>query len=66
MVPYCSCCLCLYFGSSIMLVTYFVNFRWLNDHLFGKELFILFAASAFRQFMYLIVSLLVLRAGYGI
>ena len=26
-VPYCSCCLCLYFGSSIMLVTYFVNFR---------------------------------------
>ena len=27
LVPYCSCCLCLYFGSSIMLVTYFVNFR---------------------------------------
>ena len=26
-VPYCSCCLCLYFGSSIMLVTYFVKFR---------------------------------------
>ena len=26
-VPYCSCCLCLYFGSSIMLMTYFVNFR---------------------------------------
>ena len=49
MVPYCSCCLCLYFGSSIMLVTYFVNFRSLNDHLFGKELFILFAASAFRK-----------------
>ena len=49
MVPYCSCCLCLYFGSSIMLVTYFVNFKLLNDHLFGKELFILFAASAFRK-----------------
>ena len=49
MVPYCSCCLCLYFGSSIMLVTYFVNFRSLNDHLFGKELFILFAAGAFRK-----------------
>ena len=49
MVPYCSCCLCLYFGSSIMLVTYFVNFRYLNDHLFGKELFILFAASAFSK-----------------
>ena len=26
-VPYCSCCLCLYFGSAIMIVTYFVNFR---------------------------------------
>ena len=26
-VTYCSCCLCLYFGSSIMLVTHFVNFR---------------------------------------
>ena len=49
MVPYCSCCLCLYFDSAIMLVTYFVNFRYLNDHLFGKELFILFAASAFRK-----------------
>ena len=49
MVPYCSCCLCLYFGSSIMLVTYFVNFRKLNDRLFGKELFILFAVSAFRK-----------------
>ena len=48
-VPYCSCCLCLYFGSSIMLVTYFVNFGWLSDHLFGKELFILFAPSAFRK-----------------
>ena len=49
MVPYCSCCLCLYIGSSIMLVTYFVNFRYPNDHLFGKELFIPFAASAFRK-----------------
>ena len=49
MVPYCSCCLCLYFGSSIMLVTYFVNFRKLNDHQFWKELFILFTASAFRK-----------------
>ena len=32
-----------------MLVTYFVNFRQLNDHLFGKELFIRFAAGAFRK-----------------
>ena len=34
---------------AIMLVTYFVNFRKLNDHLFGKELFIRFTASAFRK-----------------
>ena len=26
-VPYCSCCPYLYFGSAIRLVTYFVNFR---------------------------------------
>ena len=26
-----------------------LNFRQLNDHLFGKELFIQFAASAFRK-----------------
>ena len=32
-----------------MLVTYFVNFRSLNDHLFGKELFIQSTASAFRK-----------------
>ena len=32
-----------------MLVTYFVNFMQLNDHLFGKELFIRFTASAFRK-----------------
>ena len=32
-----------------MLVTYFVNFRYLNDHLFGKELFIRFTASTFRK-----------------
>ena len=32
-----------------MLVTYFVNFMKLNDHLFGKALFIRFTASAFRK-----------------
>ena len=32
-----------------MLVTYFVNFRLLKDHLFMKELFIRFSASAFRR-----------------
>ena len=30
-------------------MTYFVNLRLLNDHLFGKELFIRFTASAFRK-----------------
>ena len=45
----CSWCPYLYFGSAIMLVTYFVNFRYLNDHLFGKELFIQFTTSAFRK-----------------
>ena len=34
-----------------MLVTYFVHFRQLNDHLFGKELFIQFIASAFRKLL---------------
>ena len=32
-----------------MLVTYLVNFRYLNDNLFRKELFIRFSASAFRK-----------------
>ena len=32
-----------------MLVTYFVNVRQLNDHLFEKELFIRFTASVFRK-----------------
>ena len=34
-----------------MLVTYFVIFRYLNDHLFRKELFIQFTASAFRKLL---------------
>ena len=34
-----------------MLVIYFVNFRQLNDHLFGKELFIRFTVSAFRKLL---------------
>ena len=49
MVPYCSCCLCLYFGSSIVLVTCFVDFGWLSGRLFGRGLFVLFAAGAFRR-----------------
>ena len=47
----CFCCPYLFFGSAIMLVTYFVNFRKLNDHLFGKELFIWFTACAFRKLL---------------
>ena len=39
-----------------MLVTYFVNFRKLNDLLFGKELSIWFAASAFRKLLSVYVS----------
>ena len=38
-------------GLAIMLVTYFVNFRLLNDHLFGKELFIWFTTSAFLKLL---------------
>ena len=34
-----------------MLVTCFVNFRTPNDHLFRKELFIRFTASAFRKLL---------------
>ena len=62
----CSGCPYLYFGSVIMLVAFLVNFRQLNYHLSGKELFIRFTAIACCQFMYLVISLLVLRAGYGI
>ena len=47
----CSYCLYLFFGSAIMFVTYFVNFRRLKDHLFQKELFIWFTASAFRKLL---------------
>ena len=39
-----------------MLGTYFVNIRQLNDHLFGKELFIRFTASAFRKLPSIYVS----------
>ena len=34
-----------------MLVTYLLNFRQLNDHLSGKELFIRFTVSAFRKLL---------------
>ena len=34
-----------------MLVTYSVNFRWLNDHLSGKELLIRFTVRAFLKLL---------------
>ena len=49
-VPCCSCCLCLCFGSSVVLVACLVGFGWLGGRLFGGgELFVLFAAGAFRE-----------------
>ena len=56
-----------YYVSDIL-----VNFRQLNYHLSGKELFIRCIASAFRKLLSVCVfgcfpiSLLVLRAGCGI
>ena len=47
----CSCCPYLFVGSAIMLVTYSVNSKKLNDHPFGKELFIRFTASAVRKLL---------------
>ena len=38
-----------------MLVTYFRNFRELNDHLSGKKLFIRFTASVFHKLLSLYV-----------
>ena len=34
-----------------MLMIYFVKFRYLNDHLFGRGLFIRFKVSAFRKLL---------------
>ena len=34
-----------------MLVTYFVHFRCLNDHLFGKELLVWFTESVFGKLL---------------
>ena len=62
MVPYYHLFLLSVF---ILWFSCYVSDIFCNDHLFGKEL----SASAFRklcQFMYLVISLLVLRAGCGI
>ena len=68
MVPYCYLFLLSIF---ILWFTYCVGdiFRWLNDHLSGKELFIRFTARAVRKLLSIyvfVISLLVLRAGCGI
>ena len=61
----CSCCPYLYFDSYIL-----IKIRQLIDHLSGNELFIRFTARAFRKllsiYVHVFLSLLVLRAGYGI
>ena len=51
MVPYCYLFLLSVFilWFSYYVSDIFVNFRQLNDHLFGKELFIQFTASVFRK-----------------
>ena len=68
MVPYC----CLFLLSVFILFwfTYYVSeFRLLNDHLSGKELFFRFTASAFRKLLCIYVFrsyfCFGLRAGYG-
>ena len=50
MVPYCYLFLLSVF---ILWFTYYVSdiFRLLNDHLYGKELFIRFTARAFRKLL---------------
>ena len=73
MVPHC--CLVvlsvfiLWFSYYVSDIFQVVNFRWLNDHLFGKELFIRFTASVFRKLLSIYVfsiSLLILSVGCGI
>ena len=62
----CSCCPYLYFGSPIMWVTYLGS--WMTTCLGKSCLFGLPRVPFVNccQFMYLVISLLVLRAGYGI
>ena len=68
MVPYCylfllSVFILLYFGSAIILVTYF------GKNYLGKSCSFGFLRVPFvncRQFMYLVISILVLRTGSGI
>ena len=57
----CSCCPYLYFGSPIMWVTYLGS--WMTDYLSGLPRVPFLNCC---QCMYLVISLLVLRAGYEI
>ena len=71
MVPYCYLFLMSVFilWFSYYVSDIFCNFRQLNDHLFGKSCSFGLPRVPFvncRQFMYLVISLLVLRAGCGI
>ena len=62
----CSCCTYLYFGSPIMWVTYLGS--WMTTCL-GKSCSFGLPRVPFVdwcRFMYLVISLLGLRAGYGI
>ena len=63
------CCCSLLLLVLAMLVTYFVNFRYLNDHILGKSCSFGFPRVPLVnccQFRYLVISLMLLRAGCGI
>ena len=70
-VPCCSCCLCLCFGSAVVLVACFVGFGWLGGRLFGVgggvrsvcRGCLLWAAVGLCVWLF---PFLVLRTGYGI
>ena len=63
----CSCCPYLYFSSPIMWVTYFLG-SWMTSCLGNSYSFGLPRVPFVNccQYTYLVISLLVLRAGYGI
>ena len=60
MVPCCSCCLYLCFGSAVVLVTCFVNFGWRVAAYLGRGCSFCLPRVPFvgcRRFVYLVVSL---------
>ena len=52
-----------------MLLLFVIRVTYLNDHLFGKELFIWFPVRVFQEclsnFVCVLLALLVLRVGCG-